>query len=803
MVDGERRQRRTDWFSAGCSATEQRRVALVALAVALAVAADLVIRHVPVGPTWHRDGRVADWIHVGALLAPASLLGLRAWHSQHRRGPWLVMTLGVVGNASAEATLLVSGFESFPAPNDYVKIGSYVLLATAVALLTKQRGHDLRSVRLDGAIIGLSVGAAVTALWFDPLVAISGDDLAVGITLAYPLLDAVLLVLIVAGLAPLRYRPSTSTLILSLGVAVFATVDIVHLHRVAENGVATPASMPEIWSLGVLLFGLAAWAPMESRHSGIDALQGGLSGIPVTFALVSLAVLAAGVDRHVNVVASLLALAAVSLVVARTALTVRELRRANESFRLARTDELTSLTNRRGFLEGLDRLIDASPRPLAVLVADLDGFKDVNDSLGHHAGDVLLCLVAERFRTCLGTTSLLARLGGDEFGVVAVVDHAGAGMTIAHQLCATLDDPFVVEGVTVRIGASFGVAVHPAHGASRSAVLRCADVAMYDAKHTQTRVAIYRAALDFNTRDNLQLLDDLRDAIERHALCLHYQPKVDLRTGMITGSEALVRWRHPTRGLLFPDAFIPLAERANLILGLTRTVLAQAISYHAQHFSQLDVSVNISHRDLVDDGLAGYIADLLSVHRFPPAQLTLEITETALAHDPDRAAHSIAQLRAAGIRVSIDDFGVGYSSMARLLELQVDEVKIDKSFVLATLQDDRAISIIRATAELAAALDLHVVAEGIESGQMLGQLARAGVHAGQGFFISRALPADEFAAFLDQCNPDRTDDDAARDIDTGGQDGHDGPFEPHLPGHRAYNGASPTRGLTARHQIVN
>ena len=488
---------------------------------------------------------------------------------------------------------------------------------------------------------------------------------------------------------PCSIAPPTSTLILSLGVAVFAAVDIAHLHHVSSQGAASPASMPELWSIGVLLFGLAAWAPMELRRPDLDTAHAGLSGIPVVFAFVSLAVLAAGVDHHVNVVASLLALAAVSLVVARTALTVRELRRANESFQLARTDDLTSLTNRRGFLEGLDRLIDASPRPLAVLVADLNGFKDVNDSLGHHAGDSLLRLVAERFSNCLGTSSLLARLGGDEFGVVAVVDHPGAGMQIAHALRATLDDPFLVEGVTVRIGASFGVAVHPTHGTSRSAVLRCADVAMYDAKRTQTDVAMYRATLDFNTRDNLQLLDDLRDAIERHALCLHYQPKVDLRSGMITGSEALVRWRHPTRGLLFPDSFVPLAERANLILGLTRAVLAEAISYHAQHFSQLDVSVNISHRDLVDDDLAGYIGELLTVHRFPPSQLTLEITETALAHDPERAAHSIAQLREAGIRVSIDDFGVGYSSMARLLELQVDEVKIDKSFVLATMQDTR------------------------------------------------------------------------------------------------------------------
>jgi diguanylate cyclase len=801
MGDEERRQRRTDWFSPGTTVGGQRRVRLVAILVSLVVLADVVLPRLSLG-AWQSDSDIPSWFHLGALLAPATLLVLRTNRHDDRRVAWIVLTLGVIGNAAAETLLFVFGSTTFPAPSDGVKLVSYVFLAAGVALLTKPRGHHLRSVRLDGAIIGLSVGAAVTAVWFDPLVRMSGDGIAVGVSLFYPLLDVVLLVLIVAGLAPLRHQPTASTSILSLGVALFATVDILHLQQVSAHGAGAPDVLPELWSLGVLLFSLAAWAPMELSRPRLEAEHAGLSGIPVTFAFVSLAVLAAGLDHHVNVAASLLALAAVSLVVARTALTVRELRRANESFNLARTDDLTSLTNRRGFLEGLDQLIEASPRPLAVLVADLNGFKDVNDSLGHHAGDALLRLVAERFLACLGTSSLLARLGGDEFGVVAVVDHPGAGMTIAHALRSTLDDPFVVEGVTVRIGASFGVAVHPTHGTSRAAILRCADVAMYDAKRTQADVAMYRATLDFNTRDNLQLLDDLRDAIDRHALCLHFQPKVDLRSGMITGSEALVRWRHPTRGLLFPDSFVPLAERANLILGLTRAVLAQAISYHAEHFSQLNVSVNISHRDLVDDDLAGYIAELLSVHHFPPSQLTLEITETALAHDPERAAHSIAQLRHAGIRVSIDDFGVGYSSMARLLELQVDEVKIDKSFVLATLKDSRAISIIRATAQLAAALDLHVVAEGIESGQMLGQLARAGVHSGQGFFISRALPGDEFVAFLDQCNPERTDANPPGERDESGADRPATLFAPTLPDYRAYNGAAPRRGLTARHQIV-
>jgi diguanylate cyclase (GGDEF)-like protein len=806
--EGERRRRRgTDWFAVRGAASDQRAVRAIALFVALIVVADVMIPHLSLGPAWRRDQSMPDRLHLLALAAPAVLIALRARHDRTHRFAWGALALGVAGNAIAETMMHLLSTTTFPAPADGIKIGSYVLLATGIALLTKPTGQALHSVRLDAAIVSLSVGAAVTAVWFEPLARVSGDQLAVGITLSYPLLDVVLLVLIVAALAPFRLRPTTSTLILSSGVVLFATVDILHLDQVTSTGVATAPTMPELWAVGVLLFGLAAWAPSTARYQAVETAHAGLSGIPVTFAFVSLAVLAIGLFRDVNAVASLLALAAVAVVVARTAMTVRELRRANESFRLARTDELTSLTNRRGFLEGLDRLVEASPRPLAVLVADLNGFKDVNDSLGHHAGDALLQLVAERFRSRLGTTGLLARLGGDEFGVVAMVDNPGGGMSIAQDLHSTLDDPFVVEGVTVRIGASFGVALHPAHGTTRSAVLRCADVAMYDAKRTQTPAAMYRAALDFNTRNNLQLLDDLRDAIERHALCLYYQPKVDLRSGLITGSEALVRWRHPQRGLLFPDSFVPLAERANLILGLTRAVLAQAISYHAQHFSQLNVSVNISHRDLLDDQLAGYIADLLSVHRFPASQLTLEITETALAHDPERAAHSITQLRSSGIRVSIDDFGVGYSSMARLLELQVDEVKIDKSFVLATLEDGRAISIIRATAQLAAALDLHVVAEGIESGSMLGQLSRAGVHSGQGYFISRPLPADEFAAFLDQCNPDRSNETVHADHQLQASKGSTGPgtnpFTPFLPEHPSDPTSAPTRGITARHHIVS
>lgn len=754
----EPRRRRSDWFATGTRSDVRTGLRGLAVAIVALAVVEVAIRHwVPA-----RSGAAAadspGWLHSAAMGAPAILLFVRAAHGSGRaaasRLAWFALAIGVLIRAGA--TLLehhVDGAEVIGV-SDLAMMSSYVALAIGVAMLTQRHGHEgLRSVRLDGLITVLSLGAAGSALWFDAILEVSGDPLVVLVALAYPLFDVALLVLVLSGLAPHRYRPTVSLSLLSLGVVGLTVADSVHLQNVAVGALGSELWLQDAWLIGSVLFGIASWAPTEPLAVRPDEANAGISAVPIVFALLAIAVLGMGIDHDVNVFASLLALAAVSLVILRTALTVHELRHTNEISILARTDELTSLTNRRGFLEGLDRLLDVSPGRLAVMVLDLDGFKDVNDSLGHHAGDTLLQLVADRFRACVGTASLLARLGGDEFGVVSVVNDQSMALALAGALRNTLDEPFVVEGVTVRVGASFGVALYPSHGKTRSAVLRCADVAMYDAKRSQAGIAVYRPAIDFNTRDHLQLLTDFRRAIDEQHLTLHYQPKVNLHDGLIIGSEALVRWQHPTRGLLFPDVFVPVAERAGMIPALTRTVLAQAISYHAERFPDLSVSVNISHRDLVDDGLPVYIGDLLDIYRFSAAQLTLEITETALANDPFRAARAITNLRSAGIKISIDDFGVGYSSMARLLELPVDEVKIDKSFVIAMQQDRRAVAIIKSTVELAKALDLHVVAEGIENLEVFKEIARAGVHVAQGYFVSRALTGDDFANFLGSCLP--------------------------------------------------
>lgn len=715
------------------------------------IAADLAARHLrfdvsSVEAAWHPA------LDVVAFALPAILVLVRAGFDDVRWRAWIALSFGLAGRAVSAWLQWAFPEAPIPSPADAARLTGTVLVVMAVVILTQRHSSQLlRSVRLDGAITGLSVGAVALAMSFDPILRASGDTGAVAIAMAYPLVD---IVLIVAGLAPQRFRPSPNAVALLAGVSLHLAADVANLSLVARAAATQPLWLTDAHIAGALLVGLSAWMPLRLRHPRPERATAGLSGVPIIFALVSIGVLGWDIDHDVNVLGSILALAAVSMVILRTALTVRELRRANESFLQARTDELTGLTNRRGFIESLDRILDVAPNRVAVVIVDLNGFKDVNDSLGHHAGDDLLRQAAARFRATVGEGTLLARLGGDEFGVVMMVNDPGAGMLTAHELRQSLDEAFTVDGVTVRVGGAFGVAIYPTHGRTRSSILRCADVAMYDAKREQTGVAMYRQVIDFNSRDKLQLLDDLRRAIDERSLELHYQPQIGLKDGMIAGAEALVRWRHPTRGLMYPDSFVPLAERAGLIPGITRAVLAQAIEFHASNFPNMSVSVNISHRDLVDDSLAEYLADLLEIFSYDASLLTLEITETALAHDPIRAARSIENIRKAGMRLAIDDFGVGYSSMARLLEQPVDEVKIDKSFVLAIENDPRAIAVVRSTVQLAAALDLKVVAEGIENGDVLRQITEAGVDVGQGYFIGRPIPTARYSAFLRTCGPD-------------------------------------------------
>jgi predicted signal transduction protein with EAL and GGDEF domain len=366
---------------------------------------------------------------------------------------------------------------------------------------------------------------------------------------------------------------------------------------------------------------------------------------------------------------------------------------------------------------------------------------------------MLLRQVGERLQVVLRGFDTLARLGGDEFAVVLPVADRVSAAQVAERLLQALDEPFAIEGHSLAVGASIGIALCPDHATDADALLRRADVAMYVAKHSGNGHALYAFDLDQHSPSRLALAGELRLAIEHDQLLLHYQPKLDLTTGAIVGVEALVRWRHPQQGLVPPDHFIPLAEQTGLIRPLSEWVLATALRQHnAWRLAgfQLPVAVNLSMRNLHDPQLSDTIVDLLATWSLPPEVLNLEITETSLMAEPDRALGVLAGIRDMGVGMAIDDFGTGYSSLAYLKRLPVAELKIDKSFVRDMAADRSDLAIVRSTVELAHNLGLRVVAEGVEDGATQELLARLGCDQAQGYHISRPLPASELTDWLTQ-----------------------------------------------------
>ena len=413
-------------------------------------------------------------------------------------------------------------------------------------------------------------------------------------------------------------------------------------------------------------------------------------------------------------------------------------------------DSLTGLANRYGLHEFMDRHLQASAAPsLAVLFLDLDRFKDVNDSLGHEAGDELLCMASERLQSCVGDGGLLARRGGDEFVLVQPdTDEAGA-RELAAKAVATLATPFIVRGRALVLGGSVGVALSPQHGVSRSELLRCADMAMYAAKaEGRGRFAVYAEALDAQTQERVRVQSELRRAIDGGELRAHYQPRVQAQGGQITSAEALVRWQHPERGLLMPGSFIAWAEESNLIEDLGNWMLdevcRQVAEWRRAGLPLERVSVNVSPRQLASGQFPQRVRAALARHDVPPEAIELEVTESLLVGDAREVCAQLAELRTMGVMVALDDFGTGYSSLSILRQLPIDIMKVDRAFVKDLGRDDGALAVTQAIVAMAHALRLHLVAEGMETQEQAEILIQLGCHELQGFYYSRPLPPAEF-----------------------------------------------------------
>lgn len=414
-------------------------------------------------------------------------------------------------------------------------------------------------------------------------------------------------------------------------------------------------------------------------------------------------------------------------------------------------DALTGLANRKRFRTEVQSSLHKGRRP-AVLLIDLDRFKAVNDTLGHHNGDLLLAEAAERMRSAVGPKIVLARLGGDEFA--ALIDSAvgeDGVVDVATRLRDEMRRPFQLGHVQVDVGASVGIAL-AADGANEvSDLLRRADVAMYAAKTDRTGVEVYRNALDQHSTEQLELVPRLRSAIERGELTLYFQPQLDLRTGAVVGAETLIRWPVAGVGFIAPDDFLPIAEQTDLIRPLTRFVLREAIAQCARWRAaghEVRVSVNLSARNLLEPDLAPYIVEMVSRAGLPRDALRVELTETALVTRAEESARALQALRSVGVGVALDDFGTGHSSLAHLTMLPVDEVKIDKSFVLELGADAVSERVVRAIVELGNNLGLEVVAEGVETSQHADELMAMGCALGQGYFFARPMTPADFEKWL-------------------------------------------------------
>ena len=432
---------------------------------------------------------------------------------------------------------------------------------------------------------------------------------------------------------------------------------------------------------------------------------------------------------------------------------------ASERTRQALHDPLTGLPNRQLLDERLTESLlyaESAHRDLAVLLIDLELFKEVNDTLGHQAGDNILRSVCQRLAEAIPADATLARFGGDEFVVLLPdVNSASGAVTQAERLLAALDQPFLEQDLDIAIGASVGIALFPDHAHTGSTLLQRADVAMYHAKGTRSGFEIYAPELDPFTPRRLALAGQLREAVDRGQIELLYQPQVELATSQVPGVEALVRWRHPRLGLLTPDEFIPAAEHTGAIKSLTLEVLGQALDACAAWRRQgydLHVSVNLSVTSLLDQGLPGDVHALLTTRDLPADVLVLELTEGSIMTESRRSVSVLSDLDHMGVRLSIDDFGTGYSSLSHLRRLPVSEIKIDRSFVAGLTIDEHDAAIVRTTIDLGQHLGLRVVAEGTESVDSLERLRELGCDAAQGFVISRPRPIDSLDEWLTDQN---------------------------------------------------
>jgi len=688
---------------------------------------------------------------VPVLVATAAVL-VRACKRSQDRGAWIAMAVALAANAAGGVTLASrEGAQAFPSTADVFLLAFFPAAFVAAVLFARARLPRLgAALVLDALIATLGAAAVVSQLLVAQVQADIGSGWDTAVALAFPMGDVLLVMMVVVALTLRGWRISPVWLLLAAGVLLRAACDAAHV-TAGVHGAMQAWLVPVLGIASMFAIVGAAWSPERPpRQVTLDGWRTLVT--PTLLALVAGGLLVTDHFHRTVDAAIWFSAATLVAVLVRMALTFVENSSLQASRDLALTDELTGLANRRLFHDRLNSELGGdNDAPLAVAMVDLDRFKELNDTLGHHAGDLLLAQLGPRLQEIVGDEGLVARLGGDEFALLL----PGAGLAKAAELSRrvgiALQTPFEIDGLEVVMDASIGAALCPDHAVDAEALLQRADVAMYQAKEARTGFQSYDSSRDRHSRERLALMAELRRALERDELILHYQPKVDLQTGIVAGVEALVRWQHPVHGLRGPGAFLPHAEHTALMRPLTLHVLETALSQLAAWRADgldLHVAVNLAVQNLLDLRTPGHVADLLDRHGLPPEVLTLEVTESLMLHDPQRAGEVLADLKQLGVGLALDDFGTGYSSLEHLKRLPVNELKIDKSFVMTMDRDAADRAIVASTSALGRSLGLRVVAEGVESAAAGSVLAAIGCDLAQGFHYSPPVPGDQIPGLV-------------------------------------------------------
>jgi diguanylate cyclase (GGDEF)-like protein len=702
---------------------------------------------------------VLDWVTSGIYGAVAVIVAWRALRCAGERTQWTIFAAGLglyaLGNITWAAWFEHLANPPVPSICDAMWLSFYPAAYLGIIGLARvERQPFPARIWLDALIAGLGTAAIGVAVFLPPVVSSLSGRTAADITeLAYPVCDLLLAGLVVSVLALRGWRRDRMWTLLGAGFIVLAVADCLYAVQVASGSLITGEVTNLIYEVGVALLALGAWQP--AAPSGEKAAGRAVLAVPAAFTFGALGLLVYDHFSRLDAPALALALMTIVAAFARTGVAFSDVQGLAETRRQAFTDDLTLMPNRRHFLRRLGQGIEAAGAAntgLALMLVDLDHFKELNDTLGHDAGDRLLGQVGERLRRVVRETDIAARLGGDEFGLLlsCSVGRLGAD-TVAHHVKEALAEPFVIDGISLRVTASIGISLYPEDSQDGQRLMQFADVAMYEAKKQRSGHAFYTGEQDNHSRERLTLAGEIAEALKDGAIEAHFQPKATAAEGRITGIEALGRWRHPTRGLIAPSDFVPIAEQAGLGPALTARMLELALGQLRRWRDEgldLHVAVNTTVADLQNALFPEVVAETLRRFELPPDALVLEVTENMVVADPVRVGDVLARLGELGIGLSLDDFGTGFSSLSHVKTLPVGEVKIDRSFVAEMASDAVDAAIVLSTIHLARTIGVRVVAEGVEDRQTWRALQDAGCELIQGYAVSRPLPGPELGPLL-------------------------------------------------------